>query len=91
MPSQSEIVRLYRSLLRSSRLFSQYNYRQYVRRRSHDAFREHQFESDPATIETLYQNGVRELDIARRQGFISSSFKMPPLVVEQQVHAVRDH
>ena len=52
---------LYRSLLRQSSQFANYNFRTYARRRTRDAFHEHQHEQDPRRIQELVQKGLKEL------------------------------
>jgi len=56
---------LYRSLLRQSAQFSNYNFRTYARRRTRDAFHEHQREQDPRRIQELVQNGLKELQVMK--------------------------
>src|SRR3954447_6753883 len=56
---------LYRSLLRRSAQFTDYNFRQYARRRTKDAFREHQHESDQRRIQELVQKGLKELQVIK--------------------------
>jgi hypothetical protein len=53
----------YRNLLRFSNRFSAYNFRQYAKRRSRDAFREHQHEQDPKRIKELLARGDKELKV----------------------------
>ncbi|KAI9003092.1 hypothetical protein BC832DRAFT_91042 [Gaertneriomyces semiglobifer] len=81
-PSRDQILALYRHLLRSSRSFANYNYRSYVHRRAKDAFRAHATETDPARISALYQQGRTDLDVARRQGWLNSQFKVNRSVAE---------
>lgn len=56
---------LYRSLLRQSKQFANYNFRMYAYRRTKDAFKEHQAESDARTIQELVQKGLKELQIMK--------------------------
>lgn len=56
---------LYRSLLRQSNQFANYNFRMYARRRTRDAFHEHQHESDPRRIQELVQKGLKELQMMK--------------------------
>lgn len=51
----------FRSLLRQSSQFSNYNFREYARRRTLDAFREHQKESEDRRIQELIQDGLQNL------------------------------
>ena len=63
---------LYRSLLRQSSQFANYNFRAYARRRTRDAFHEHQHERDPRRIQELMQKGLKELQ-AMKVSFIDGS------------------
>lgn len=56
---------LYRSILRQSRQFANYNFREYARRRTIDAFREHQKEADSRRIQELMQKGLKELQVMK--------------------------
>lgn len=56
---------LYRSLLRTSSQFAAYNFREYAKRRTRDAFREHSTESDARRIQELMQKGLKELQVLR--------------------------
>ena len=51
----------YRSLLRQSRQFNAYNFREYAKRRTTYAFRENKNVSDPRQIQELVQKGLHEL------------------------------
>ena len=55
----------FRSLLRQSRQFAAYNFREYARRRTKDAFRENQAEVDERKVQELMQWGLRELQMMR--------------------------
>lgn len=56
---------LYRSLLRQSNQFANYNFRMYARRRTRDAFHEHQNESDSRRIQELVQKGLKDLQMMK--------------------------
>lgn len=60
-PSPPKIRSLYRSLLRQSNQFAAYNFREYAKRRTRDAFREHQKERDEEKIRELVTKGEKEL------------------------------
>lgn len=51
----------YRSLLRQGRQFQAYNFREYARRRTIDAFHENKGVSDPREVQELMQKGMKEL------------------------------
>lgn len=55
----------YRNLLRFSNRFSSYNFREYARRRTRDAFREHKSVEDPRKIQELMQKGLKELQVLK--------------------------
>ncbi|CZT14833.1 probable ISD11 Iron-Sulfur protein biogenesis, Desulfurase-interacting protein [Ramularia collo-cygni] len=77
-----EVRSLYRSLLRQSNQFAAYNFREYAKRRTRDAFREHSTESDARRIQELTQHGLKELQVLKRQTVVSQFFQLDRLVVE---------
>ncbi|PTU21912.1 hypothetical protein P175DRAFT_0500804 [Aspergillus ochraceoroseus IBT 24754] len=74
----------FRSLLRQSSQFSNYNFREYALRRTRDAFREHQKETEDRRIQELMQEGLQSLRMMKRQTVISQFYQMDRLVVEGQ-------
>lgn len=79
-----DILKLYKTLLRYSSRFSDYNFREYAIRRTKDAFREHKSETNPEEIRALYYRGVNNLAVVKRQTAISQMFKTDPVIIEQQ-------
>ncbi|KAK6202196.1 hypothetical protein LQW54_008988 [Pestalotiopsis sp. IQ-011] len=73
---------LYRQLLRQASNFGEYNFREYARRRTRDAFREHQRADDPRQVQELLQKGLKELAMMKRQTTVSQFYQMDRLVVE---------
>lgn len=55
----------YRSLLRQSRQFAAYNFREYAQRRTRDAFRESQHVADERNVQELLQKGLKELQMLK--------------------------
>lgn len=55
----------YRSLLRQGRQFAAYNFREYAKRRTRDAFREHKGDADERQIQELMQKGLKELQMMK--------------------------
>jgi len=55
----------YRSLLRQSSQFAAYNFREYAKRRTRDAFREHRGETEERQIQELMQKGLKELQMLK--------------------------
>ncbi|KAL0635123.1 hypothetical protein Q9L58_005944 [Maublancomyces gigas] len=84
METATQARSLYRSLLRFSNRFAAYNFREYARRRTRDAFREHKSEEDPRRIQELMHKGLKELQVIKRQTVVSQFFQMDRLVVEGQ-------
>ncbi|KAF3045562.1 hypothetical protein E8E12_009901 [Didymella heteroderae] len=80
MPYQ--VRSLYRSLLRQSSQFAAYNFREYAKRRTRDAFREHQKEAEERRVQELMQKGLKELQMLKRQTVISQFYQIDRLVVE---------
>ncbi|KAI9374677.1 hypothetical protein BJX61DRAFT_497344 [Aspergillus egyptiacus] len=75
---------LFRSLLRQSSQFANYNFREYALRRTRDSFREHQHEKEERRIQELIQEGLQNLRMMKRQTVISQFYQLDRLVVEGQ-------
>ncbi|EKD21474.1 putative iron-sulfur cluster biosynthesis protein Isd11 [Drepanopeziza brunnea f. sp. 'multigermtubi' MB_m1] len=59
---------LYRQLLRQGEQFASYNFREYAKRRTKDAFREHKDVTDEREIQELMQKGLKELRSMKKCG-----------------------
>ncbi|KAF1832748.1 hypothetical protein BDW02DRAFT_570749 [Decorospora gaudefroyi] len=77
-----QVRSLYRSLLRQGSQFAAYNFREYAKRRTRDAFRENKSITDERAIQELVQKGLRELQMLKRQTVISQFYQIDRLVVE---------
>lgn len=55
----------YRSLLRQSSQFAAYNFREYAKRRTRDAFRDSKNVTEERTIQELVQKGLSELQMLK--------------------------
>ena len=75
---------LYRSLLRQSSQFANYNFRTYARRRTRDAFREHQQEREDRKIQELVQKGLKELQMMK----VGSRHSLTPGRSHMQGHSI---
>ncbi|KAI1362419.1 hypothetical protein F5Y08DRAFT_312057 [Xylaria arbuscula] len=73
---------LYRQLLRTGSEFQAYNFREYAKRRTRDAFRENKGVEDPRQIQDLIQKGLKELQAMQRQTVVSKFYQIDRLVVE---------
>lgn len=85
--SRTAVLSLYRNLLRTGGHFSQYGFREYARRRTRDAFREHRAETDPQRIHDLVGKGINELEMMKRQTVIGKMYNMDKLVVEVRLRS----
>lgn len=74
IPSRSEALSLYRSLLRIARKFADYNVREYAKRRTVDGFRQNRGLSDPSAIASAFSDGKSQLEVAKRQAVLYSLY-----------------
>ncbi|KAJ5738376.1 hypothetical protein N7493_001531 [Penicillium malachiteum] len=65
-------------------LFSNYNFREYARRKTRDSFREHQNVDEERRVQELIQSGLQDLRLLKRQTTISQFYQLDKLVVEGQ-------
>ncbi|KAF3768818.1 hypothetical protein M406DRAFT_355044 [Cryphonectria parasitica EP155] len=80
--SAHQVKSLYRQLLRQGEQFASYNFREYAKRRTRDAFRENKNVEDSRQVQELLQKGLKELQMLKRQTVVSQFFEMDKLVVE---------
>ncbi|KAJ6481731.1 hypothetical protein C8R45DRAFT_871700 [Mycena sanguinolenta] len=81
-PSRRSILSLYSSMLRTSRSFSSYNFRNYFLRRTKDTFRTLQNEQDAGKIRSMYSDAVAELTVLRRSAAVNQMYGGWRLAVE---------
>ncbi|KAI8376359.1 uncharacterized protein BYT42DRAFT_498190 [Radiomyces spectabilis] len=82
--ARTHVLSLYRNFLRYGNKFASYNFRDYAIRRSRDAFRAHQNETNPDKINQLIQKAETELQVVKRQATISQLYtRGDRLVVEK--------
>ncbi|KAF6815381.1 complex 1 protein [Colletotrichum plurivorum] len=79
---QVSLFKQYRQLLRQGDQFAAYNFREYAKRRTRDAFRENRNVEDPRRVQELIQKGLNDLQILKRQTVVSQFFQFDRLVVE---------
>ncbi|KAI5648251.1 hypothetical protein M9H77_34256 [Catharanthus roseus] len=73
-PSRGEVLSLFRSFLRTARGFSDYNVREYTKRRAIDAFRHNKDLSEPSQVSAAFADGKSQLEIAKRQAIVYSLY-----------------
>lgn len=79
-----DVIRLYRSLLRSSSKMHNYNFRSHATRKVRASFREHISLADISAIQTAYEKGLEQLQLVRRQSVISGMFPDMASVMEKR-------
>ncbi|XP_069047142.1 LYR motif-containing protein 4 isoform X2 [Lepisosteus oculatus] len=67
--SRSQVLSLYRLLMKESSKFPSYNYRTYALRRVRDAFKENKHVEDSKTVEVLLNKARDNLAVLQRQPF----------------------
>uniref|UniRef100_A0A669DCI8 Complex 1 LYR protein domain-containing protein n=1 Tax=Oreochromis niloticus TaxID=8128 RepID=A0A669DCI8_ORENI len=65
--ARSQVMSLYRTMLRESAKFPSYNYRNYALRRVRDAFKANRNVEDPKAVERLMEEGRQTLALIQRQ------------------------
>ncbi|GKT42597.1 LYR motif-containing protein 4B [Colletotrichum spaethianum] len=66
-----QVRSLYRQLLKTGDQFAAYNFREYAKRRTRDAFRENQNVEDPRRVQELIQKGLNELQMLKVGTFLT--------------------
>ncbi|XP_078544180.1 LYR motif-containing protein 4 [Lissotriton helveticus] len=83
-PSRTQVLSLYRALLRESSGFSAYNYRTYAIRRIRDAFRENRTVTDVQEVQKLVNQAKENLAMIKRQVAVGHLYAAEKLVIENQ-------
>jgi hypothetical protein len=80
--TRSQVLTLYRTLLRQCERFADGNVRAYAKRRVRAGFRENQPLQDPEQIAKALEDGKKDLAMVQRQTTISQLYPPPPYVLE---------
>ncbi|CAN6574677.1 unnamed protein product [Malus baccata var. baccata] len=72
--SRAEVLTMFRSFLRVARKFTDYNIREYTKRRTVDGFRQNRNLSDPSAISSAFSDGKVQLEVANRQALVYSLY-----------------
>ncbi|MBA0689333.1 hypothetical protein Goari_007065 [Gossypium aridum] len=81
-PTRTEVLQLYRSLLRVARQFCDYNIREYSKRRTIDAFRDNKNLTDPSQLSAAFSDGKAQLEVAKRQALVYSLYAPKRILIE---------
>ncbi|EME27768.1 LYR motif-containing protein 4 [Galdieria sulphuraria] len=82
--SRSEVLRLYRKMLKYSSMFSDYNFREYSLARVKESFRQNKLLQDEEAILKAVEKAQKNLQMLQRQAQISQMFKGERLVIEAE-------
>jgi len=74
-PARSQVLSLYRTLLRESSKFENYNFRVYFTNKVRNTFRQHSEVEDAETSMKLYNEAVDSVDVIRRQAIIGKLYE----------------
>ncbi|KAM4543607.1 LYR motif-containing protein 4 [Fundulus diaphanus] len=80
--SRSQVISLYKAMVKASSRFPSYNYRTYALRRVRDAFRANGKVEDPKAVEKLVEEGEQMLALIQRQVSIGQMYGAQRTVVE---------
>ncbi|KAL0809858.1 hypothetical protein ABMA28_011345 [Loxostege sticticalis] len=80
--SKTQILSMYKLLMRESQKFANYNFRSYALRRVRDAFKENKSLSEPKAIKKEFEYAKENLNIIRRQAAIGDMYRTEKLVIE---------
>ncbi|EEB16834.1 conserved hypothetical protein [Pediculus humanus corporis] len=81
--TRSNVLRLFKTMMRESQLFTSYNFRNYAIRRIRDAFKANKNLQDCDAIEAAYNEAFTTLAIIKRQVVIADMYKTDKLVLER--------
>ncbi|KAG8037385.1 hypothetical protein G9C98_005595 [Cotesia typhae] len=87
MASRDAVLKLYRNLIRESKKWSSYNYREYALRKVRHEFQESKTLQDDKLIADCYKKGLENLEIIKRQVVLSNLYGTRPLVIETRQQA----
>ena len=73
-PSRAEVLSLFRAFLRTARKFSDYNIREYMRRRAADAFRDNRALADTPAATAAFADLKQQLEVWKRQVLVYSLY-----------------
>ncbi|XP_039533917.1 LYR motif-containing protein 4 [Pimephales promelas] len=84
--SRTQVISLYRMLMKESQKFPSYNYRTYALRRVKDGFRENLHVENPKTLDMLINQARENLAVIKRQVSIGHLYSVQRTVVESEPH-----
>ncbi|KAI1902212.1 hypothetical protein AGOR_G00042390 [Albula goreensis] len=82
--SRTQVISLYRMLLRESKKFPSYNYRTYALRRVKDGFRENRNVDNPKMLDHLLNQARESLAVMKRQVSVGQMYSTQKIIVEEK-------
>ncbi|XP_048868212.1 LYR motif-containing protein 4 isoform X2 [Brienomyrus brachyistius] len=83
--SRSQVISLYRMLMKESKKFPSYNFRTYALCRVKHGFRENQHVDNPRTLDVLLSQARESLALIKRQVTVGQMYSTQKSVVEKVV------
>ncbi|KAJ8267999.1 hypothetical protein COCON_G00131710 [Conger conger] len=81
--SRTQVLSLYRMLIRECKKFPSYNYRTYALRRVQDGFRENRNVDNPKLLDRLLSQAREDLAVIKRQVSIGHLYSAQKTIVEE--------
>ncbi|XP_065913194.1 LYR motif-containing protein 4-like [Dysidea avara] len=81
--TRTQVLSLYRTMLREARQFTSFNYRSYAVRKIRDSFRANRSLDDVTAINVAYDEAITSLELLRRQVAINKLYGSVKQIVEQ--------
>ena len=82
--TRSNVLSLYKQLLKEGNKVTDYNFRNYFVRRTRDAFKENKSLTDSNQIEKCVLKAQNDLAVLKRQATMSQLFGSGKLIIESQ-------
>mmetsp|Transcript_5879 Transcript_5879/g.17646 ORF Transcript_5879/g.17646 Transcript_5879/m.17646 type:complete len:91 (+) Transcript_5879:99-371(+) len=89
--TNAKSLAMYRSLLRQSHKFSDYNFRMLAIRRVKEKFRENRNETDKVKLDALYEDAQKNLGMLERQTAIGEMFRWAPVAIDDERRGAGAH
>ncbi|EFC50249.1 predicted protein [Naegleria gruberi] len=88
---KSQILSLYKGLLKGGKQFSDYNFREYTLRCTREDFKKNKTITDKEKIKQLYEKGIKNLGIVQRQSLINQMYSKQISIMDSRAKAFREN
>ncbi|XP_011309686.1 LYR motif-containing protein 4 [Fopius arisanus] len=79
---RAAVLNLYRNLIRESKKWNSYNYREYALAKIRHEFHVNRCIADSGKIDAIYNKGLESLEMIKRQVIVGNLYATRPLVIE---------